>query len=141
MDNHLEKQYKVVIKSCEQNCFYSTSQRIIHSTWLQRPPIFSMRSKKIPLKNKLFIRGLTIQLFTNTKDFLYIPCHYLVHFIKLIIQFGNVPLGTSVLVQLFGSLDECIFTGQKNTINRKDVLWYNLSSKDPHGNSTLTYQT
>ena len=44
---------------------------------------------------------LTVQLFTNTQNFLHVASHYLVDFIQLIIQLSNIPLGARVLVQFF----------------------------------------
>lgn len=52
---------------------------------------------------------LTVQLFTNTKNFLHITGHYLVYFIKFIIQLGNITLSSRVLVQFLSPLYECIY--------------------------------
>ena len=62
-------------------------------------------------------KGLTVQFFTNTKDFLHIPRHYLMDLIEFIIQLSNISLRTSVLVQFLRFLYESIYTRKKRVRN------------------------
>lgn len=43
-----------------------------------------------------YVKELTLQFFSNSKNFLDIPCHYLLDFVQFIIQFSDVPLTVDV---------------------------------------------
>ena len=52
------------------------------------------------------ISRLTIQLFTDAKNFLNIASHDLMHLIEFIVKFCNVPLGSGIQIQFPGFLYE-----------------------------------
>lgn len=56
-----------------------------------------------------YVKELTLQFFSNSKNFLDIPCHYLLDFVEFIIQFSDVPLTVDVWIQFLGLLYECIY--------------------------------